>query len=224
MIRCSAKAGLLDLDAAGFVLAGGESSRMGKDKALVEFGGKPLVEHALSILREAGLTAAIAGARSDLARFASVVDDPEAGLGPLAGVCAALASTSSRFAVILPIDLPLLPPSLLVYLLHHAQVTDSAVTVPSVAGFRQTFPVVLDRATLPALKAELVAGNSGCFAAFQTAATGLGQTANSVAAELLAQSGQVEHPQGIPTALWFLNLNSPDEVDRANGLWEQRIA
>ncbi len=39
-------------DASGFVLAGGQSSRMGRDKALLTFAGQPLIAHALAILRE----------------------------------------------------------------------------------------------------------------------------------------------------------------------------
>ena len=136
-------------DAAGFVLAGGQSSRMGQDKALLLFAGRPLVAHALSILTQAGLPASIAGARPSartaLESFAPVVEDPESGLGPLAGICAALASTSARYAVFLPVDLPLLPPALIGFLLHHARITGRAVTVPAVAGFNQTFPAVLDR-------------------------------------------------------------------------------
>ncbi len=53
----------------GFVLAGGRSSRMGRDKALAMFGGRPLIEIALEMLREAGLNAAIAGGRSGFERF-----------------------------------------------------------------------------------------------------------------------------------------------------------
>jgi molybdenum cofactor guanylyltransferase len=126
----------------GFVLAGGQSSRMGRDKALIEFAGRPLIAHALSILREAGLNPAIAGLgaelKSELSSIAPIIDDRESGRGPLAGVCAALASTSARRAVFLSIDMPLLPASLLAYLLHHASVTESAVTVASVNGRAQT--------------------------------------------------------------------------------------
>jgi molybdopterin-guanine dinucleotide biosynthesis protein A len=211
-----------DCDAAGFVLAGGQSSRMGRDKALLPFAGPPLIAHALSTLFEAGLSTAIAGAdpsaRAALSAYAPVVDDPEPGLGPLAGICAALAANSARFAVFLPVDLPLLPPSLIVYLLYHARITGSAVTVASVNGFAQTFPVVLDRFTLPALQDELHSGRRGCFSAFRGAASRLDQPIAGVAVELLAQSGQVSHPLGLPPIHWFLNVNSPQDLRRAEAL------
>jgi molybdopterin-guanine dinucleotide biosynthesis protein A len=201
---------------------------MGQDKALLLFAGRPLVAHALSILTQAGLPASIAGARPSartaLEAFAPVVEDPESGLGPLAGICAALASTSARYAVFLPVDLPLLPPALIGFLLHHARITGRAITVPAVSAFTQTFPVVLERALLPALKAALDAGNGRCLSAFQAAAASLGQAINSVAVELLAQSGQVTHPLGLPPVRWFLNLNSPGDVEQAKALSRSRIA
>jgi molybdopterin-guanine dinucleotide biosynthesis protein A len=217
-----------DPDAAGFVLAGGQSTRMGQDKALLPFAGRPLIAHALSILRDAGLSASIAGARASarasLEAFAPVIEDPEPGLGPLAGVCSAIASASARHVVFLPIDLPFLPPSLLEFLLRHARITGRAVTVPSVNGFDQTFPAVLGRAALPTLQAELTAGHGGCFSAFQAAAAGLSQPISRVAVELVAQSGHVAHPHGMPAAQWFLNLNSPADLQRAEALFSRCIA
>ena len=191
--------------ASGFVLAGGQSSRMGRDKALLPFAGQPLIAHAISILREAGLEAAIAGANPQangaLAAYAPVVEDSQPGLGPLAGICAALATVATRYAVFLPVDLPLLPSSLIAYMVHHAEITGRAVTIPSVNGFSQTFPVVLDRSVLPALQRDLHSGLGGCFSAFQTAASGMGQPIASVGVELLVQSGQIAHPLGLPAAL-----------------------
>ncbi len=171
---------------------------------------------------EAGIPAMIAGAaspaRASLEAFAPVIEDASPGLGPLSGICAALSTISARYAVFLPVDLPLLPPSLLVYLLRHARITGSAVTVPSVSGFTQTFPAVLDRAALPALQNELELGRNGCFSAFQAAAAALGQPISSIAVELLAQSGQVSDPLGLPPVHWFLNLNTPDDLARAEAL------
>ena len=211
-------------DVAGFVLAGGQSTRMGRDKASISFAGQPLALRAVSLLREAGLTASLAGANSSLAALAPIVEDREPGLGPLSGICAAMASTPARLAVFLPVDLPLLPASLITLLVRHALVTMRAVTLPAVSGFLQTFPVVLDRAALPSLSAELAAGRRGCFSAFQATAASLGQQISSVAVELLLQSGQLAHPQGIPPAHWFLNLNSPADLARAEALLARRIA
>jgi molybdopterin-guanine dinucleotide biosynthesis protein A len=205
-------------DAIGFVLAGGQSSRMGRDKALIEFGGRPLVAHVLDLFQEAGITAMIAGAapsaRASLETFAPVIEDASPGLGPLSGICAALSVTSARYAVFLPVDLPLLPASLLVYLLRAARITGSVVTVPSVSGFAQTFPAVLDRAALPALQSELDAQRYGCVSAFAAA----GQSVSSVAVELLAQTAEVFDPLGLPPIHWFINLNTPGDLARAEGL------
>ena len=74
--------------AAGFVLAGGRSSRMGRDKAFVEFEGRLLVERAIAILKGAALPVHMAGVRlesaSRLEAYAPVVPDEAAGKGPLA--------------------------------------------------------------------------------------------------------------------------------------------
>jgi molybdopterin-guanine dinucleotide biosynthesis protein A len=224
----SRESATFDCDASGFVLAGGQSSRMGRDKALVSFGERPLIARTLAILREAGLSASIAGANPQangaLATFAPIVDDSQPGFGPLAGICAALAAVATRFVVFLPVDLPLLPSSLIAYMLHRARITGRAVTVPSVNAFAQTFPVVLDRSVFLALQNDLHSGQLGCFSAFQAAANVLGQPIASVAVELLIQSGQVTHPMGWPAAHWFLNVNTPQDLHRAEALMTQVIA
>ena len=188
---------------------------MGMDKALVEFRGLPLVVHALNILRAAGLSASIAGARSDLKKYASVISDFDTPEGPLGGICAAMEVTSVTRFIFVPVDLPLLPASLLWLLQNHAQITGNAITMTSVAGFVETFPVVLDRVALPALRAEFDAGRRGCFSAFRAAAAALGQQVNVVAAELLVQAGQVEHPEGLAPSRWFFNVNSEIDLRRA---------
>ena len=133
----------MSLDAEGFVLAGGRSSRMGSEKALVYLAGEPLVAHALRTLRQAGCRSRIAGARSPLDSYAPVVMDSEPDRGPLAGICAALAACSASRAVFLPVDMPLLPAALITFLLEEARKEDAAVTVPKMDGFVQTFPAII---------------------------------------------------------------------------------
>jgi molybdopterin-guanine dinucleotide biosynthesis protein A len=200
------------LSACGFVLAGGQSSRMGTDKAVVELNGITLIARALATLRAASLEPAIAGARSDLGAYAPVVSDAESDLGPLSGVCAALSATSAGLAVFLPVDLPLLPPSLITYLLQHARITDAAITLASVNGFPQTFPAVVARRALPTLQAELLGGRRGCYLAFKAAAAQLGEQVNVLPVEFLVQAGQVVDPLNLPATRWFHNLNTPRDL------------
>lgn len=218
-------------DTAGFVLAGGRSSRMGRDKARLEFRGQPLVVHALDILRAAGLEPSISaasgmvgGGGSALAEFAPVVGDVAQGAGPLGGICAAMAATTARWSVFIPVDQPLLPASLLQYLLDRARSTRNALTVTSVTSIAETFPVILERSALPWLQSELDAGHGGCFSAFHAAAVGLGQQVKIVAVETLAGSGEVTHPNGLPVENWFLNINTVDDLHRAEELCRGIVA
>ncbi len=208
---------LPDQDAAtGFVLAGGQSSRMGRDKALVEFEGRPLIEWAIEILKGAGVAVDIVGSREEgrsrLESYASLIPDAAPGLGPLAGVCAGAGSTSAEYAVFLPVDVPLLPSSLIGYLLRRARVSGAAVTLASMNGFAQTFPAIIARETLPVLERCLREGELSCLAAFRSAANHAGQELSVVPVEVIQQCGQVAHPRALPVVHWFLNVNSPRDL------------
>jgi molybdenum cofactor guanylyltransferase len=203
---------LVQINVSGFVLAGGRSSRMGVDKALVELDGKPLVARALGILRDAGLNASIAGSRSPLQAFAPVVPDAYPDQGPLGGICSALASTSARWTVFLTVDLPLFPPTLISYLLKQAQDREAVVTVASLHGFAQTFPAIIDEAALPVLEQELAAGRLGCFSAFQKAADTLNRPLAVLSVEEALHSGQLTIHSGESPDRWFLNLNAPEDL------------
>jgi len=147
-----------------------------------------------------------------------VVPDAEPGLGPLGGICTALASTSARLAVFLTVDTPFLPAALIGLLLRHAKLTGRAVTLASVGGKTQSFPVVLDRSILPFLQSELAAGRGACLRAFLAAAAALGGPPSLLPVEWLLQSGQIAHPAGLPAVDWFLNLNSAGDLRLAERL------
>jgi molybdopterin-guanine dinucleotide biosynthesis protein A len=197
---------------------------MGQDKALTLFEGVPLVAHACNLLRSAGLEPRIAGARSDLSSFAPTLpdDSTQSGLGPLTGICSGLANSSTPIALFVPVDLPLLPASLIVYLLHHVTVTQSAVTVVSVAGFVQTFPAVIDTAALPSLQSSLNSHDRKALRAFRAAANHLSRPLAVLPIELLLQAGQVSSPQALPPEFWFLNVNAPADLARAETLLSGR--
>ena len=91
------------------LLAGGESQRMGKDKATLLFRGKPLWQIQLELLRKLEPTEIFVSARTDLpwrpGNVHFVADDPPS-RGPLSGLAAALARMRAKHLLALAIDMP----------------------------------------------------------------------------------------------------------------------
>ena len=99
----------------GVLLVAGRSSRMGRDKALLTLKGRRLWRRQRDVLRLAGAEELLLSARPDQAwaRRADVCDlvvtDSVPGLGPLAGIVAALEHAAHDHLMVLAIDLPRLP-------------------------------------------------------------------------------------------------------------------
>ena len=96
----------------GCIIAGGRSSRMGRDKAFIEWRGKPLIEHVAERLGPQ-VTRLVINANGNARRFSlPVIADLIASSTPLAGLHAALTyATENKFDAVLsvPCDTPLLP-------------------------------------------------------------------------------------------------------------------
>jgi len=197
---------------AGFVLAGGRSSRMGSDKALELFGGRPLIQRALSILAEVAAGPRIAGSRSTLAGYAEEIPDTFAEAGPLGGVHAGLSASVAEWNVFLPVDVPLMPASLLRCLVELAILTGSPVTVATLNGRMEPFPVVLNRSVLPQITDLLERQDAACHAAWRSIPEVLGAELDAVAVENLVQCGQCSHPLALPPMLWFQSANTQGEL------------
>ena len=102
-------------DPVGVVLAGGSSSRMGRDKALLAAGGESLPAGAAR--RLAGVCAEVAVAdrgRGLLPGLPSLADGP--GRGPAAGILGAAEAYPGRRLLVLACDLPQVPEELLALL------------------------------------------------------------------------------------------------------------
>src|SRR6266536_1348919 len=138
----------------GFVLAGGTSSRMGADKAFLEFQGQTLLERALALIGRVCPSAAIVGDPARFSSYGAVVEDVYTGCGPLAGIHAALTRSYAELNLMLAVDLPFVSEDLLSYLFSVAEETSAVVTVPRTgkgfqplcAVYRPEFATVADRA------------------------------------------------------------------------------
>jgi molybdopterin-guanine dinucleotide biosynthesis protein A len=94
---------------AAVLLAGGESRRMGRDKATLIFGEKPLWKNQLELLRKLRPSEIFVSARTDPSwRPADIqfVADAEPSRGPLSGLAASLTRMRSNHLLALAIDMP----------------------------------------------------------------------------------------------------------------------
>jgi molybdopterin-guanine dinucleotide biosynthesis protein A len=98
------------------ILAGGQSSRMGRDKATVELGGQTLLARQLALARGAGATELFISGRVGFDYGVTAVrllTDRFINAGPLAGIERALAEMSTAHLLVLAVDMPCLTAELL---------------------------------------------------------------------------------------------------------------
>src|SRR5512140_2923630 len=124
------------MELSGFILAGGTSSRMGADKALLAFRGHTLLGHALQLAVAVAGSCHIVGSRQKYEKYGAVIEDVFPGQGPLAGIHAALRASATDFNLVLAVDTPLIGVDFLRHLLARAQAAGTVVTVPRTADAR----------------------------------------------------------------------------------------
>jgi molybdenum cofactor guanylyltransferase len=114
-----------------FVLAGGKSSRMGRDKALLEIAGETLIERTVKLAAPVTSTVRMVGGAKLFESFAfEVIEDGWPGAGPLGGIATALRATETEWNLILACDLPYLTAEWLAYLAARAQNSGADAIVP----------------------------------------------------------------------------------------------
>lgn len=97
------------------ILAGGKSSRMGRDKAMLEVGGQHVISRVIEAVRHVASDVMVIGERPELDRpGVRVVPDEVPGLGPLGGIATALRHAQHEFVLVVGCDMPLLSSELLI--------------------------------------------------------------------------------------------------------------
>lgn len=176
------------------ILAGGRSSRMGQDKALLQLSGQSQLSRSVALAKAAGCDQILISRNQP-----GFIYDLFPGAGPLAGIQAALLQVHAPRCLLLPVDTPLLEPQLLALLWQYPCASFEASPLPAV--------IPNNSAVRHWLLQQLQQAASQNNAASEASGAALSVTA------LLRYCGGHTLPCPAPDAL--LNTNTPEQWQQA---------
>lgn len=188
-------------DVTAFVLAGGQSTRMGREKAMLELGGRTLLERALQLALTVAAEAIVVGSRGEFERYGRLLEDVYPEHGPLGGIHAALWASPTDLNLILAVDTPFLEARFLEFLVAQARESGAVVTLPRTADGFHPLAAVYRRAFRETAERALAEGHNRIDALF---------------AEVETRVLEEEELRRFAfTPAIFENLNTPEELERA---------
>ncbi len=183
------------------IQAGGQSQRMGQDKALVQLGGKPLIEHILERIQGLGDEILITTNDPDALAYLGIrlESDPTPGAGSLAGLQTALRAASNSRVLILACDMPFLSRPLLKYMIKLSSQAD--VVVPQHAGHLEPMHAIYSKACLPYVDAALDQGHTRVISFYDQVR--------------VRKVDEYELSRFDPQGMSFFNINTPEDLTHA---------
>jgi molybdopterin-guanine dinucleotide biosynthesis protein A len=173
------------------ILAGGDSRRMKKDKALLNVGGKPLIERVLAQLDsyfEDILVCVSKGQQFDFLSY-KIIEDREQNQGPLMGIMSGMTAAHNEACAVFACDIPDIDLALLERLIKGAENQDIAVPVWPDGKYEPLF-AVYKKTVLPEIQKLLDSGIRTIIPLFDRCKT---------------------RKITIKDAQWFKNLNTPED-------------
>jgi len=218
---------------AGYIMAGGTSSRFGRDKALVELGGKPMLARMIELMQ--GLTTRVktVGPAKEYAEFGvEIVSDRWPGEGPLGGIITALLDAASApaqpaprrqpgvtslrrasrgheslgWCLIVSCDMPFLTSDWLTYLAERAAKSSAQAVLPCSA--QRAEPLCACYRTDAAGPLQ---------AAFETAVRKITEALKHVSVEMLDER---EWKRFDSAGQLFWNMNTAADFEKVRRVWE----
>jgi molybdopterin-guanine dinucleotide biosynthesis protein A len=193
----------MDGDITCIILAGGESSRMKKNKAHLPFGEKNLIDHQLTILKEVFYKIIIVSNDSKLSSIdgVKIIEDKITlkTKSPMIGIYSGLMEAETFHSFVLPCDMPFISKDLIRYMINKKDEGD--IIVPYVNGFYEPLHSIYSKRCLDKIN-MLLEGKSFKI----TDLYSMVKTKLITAKEILFYDSK----------LWcFMNINTPRDYERA---------
>ncbi len=188
------------------ILAGGQSSRMGQNKALLTLHGKSLIQHVLTTA-EALNPAEILIVTNTPDSYAHLdyrmIADIHVGHGAISGIMSALSHSKTDHVLVIACDMPFVKTELLHLLINQAKSDIYQVIVPTVAGYPQGVLAIYHKSSLARINQAIEAGQYK-----------LKEVLESLESVVYVDESLWQAID--PHRLSFTNLNTPADFDSAN--------
>ena len=189
------------------ILAGGENTRIGRPKAFLEIGGKPLIERTVGLLRGRFEKVAVStNSPEEYFRFgAPLVGDVYNVKGPMSGIFSALYWSGADEAFIAACDMPFISPAVVDLLIAgyselKREKAGASALVPVWKGMPEPLLAIYSSGCLAEMEARLLSGRTGLIEFFK-----------DVNAHYLDEA---DIKKIDPEGLSFLNVNTPEDAAR----------
>lgn len=188
----------------GIVLAGGRSSRMGRDKAWVELGGKPLVVRTLEAIRP--VVHEVVVVTNEPEKYAKLdvraVRDTIPGEGPLIGLQSGLKAIRNPWAFVATCDMPFLTTDFVYFLLRQTVRFDAVV--PGDPKNRFPLSAMYSKTCVPAIEHEIGRGKREVVAFYENVRV------RWIPMNVLKKVVDVDRV--------LFNVNTPEDLEKAKGM------
>ena len=191
------------------IIAGGQSRRMGRDKAFVQLHGKAMIEHVIARSSDLGQAETILitnkrdrYAHLGLPMYSDILPDK----GSLGGIYTALMRAQAPYVLVLACDMPFISGDLLRFMI--AQINDETdIVVPRVDGYPQGMHAIYSKACLEPIRKQLEANRLKIIRFYD--------------AMRVRYLDEADYGSYDPDARSFTNLNTPGELEQARAQSDQ---
>jgi molybdopterin-guanine dinucleotide biosynthesis protein A len=192
------------LSISGVILAGGQSQRMGVNKAFLEFDGRPIIERVVEKVSLVGEEVILVSNTPDEYAHLGyrVVSDVFPGQGPLGGIYSGLKAARNSIALVVACDMPFLNASLLRYMILLSPGHD--VVVPRIGEEMEPLHALYSKTCLLAMESLLRRDDLRIVSFYSRVRVRY----------IERQEIEVLDPKHLS----FFNVNSPGDLQRAKAL------
>jgi molybdenum cofactor guanylyltransferase len=181
----------------GIVLSGGRSSRMGKEKGLCLFQGKPLIEYSIELLKQFCETIIISTNNNDYDYLGYlIVRDTITGIGPAGGIFSCLQASRSDENFILSCDTPMISIELIRFILSYDKKNSDAL-IPVYNGFPEPLCALYRK---------------NCLSAFGESINDGQYKIQEILKKVNVNFVELNLLDGIIHPLKFTNVNTPEDI------------